>query len=51
MINQATRRLSTLNQQLQTVAAQVVNDIKAAGTYKVERVISSPQDIEIIVKG
>ena len=50
MINQATRRLSTLNQQLQTVAAQVVNDIKAAGTYKVERVISSPQDIEIIVK-
>ena len=29
----------------------MITDIKAAGTYKVERVISSAQDMEIVVKG
>lgn len=51
MINQTTRRLSTLNKQLRVVATQVIADIQAAGTYKQERVISSPQDMEIVVKG
>ena len=51
MINQTTRRLSTLNKQLRVVATQVISDIQAAGTYKQERVISSPQDMEIVVKG
>lgn len=52
MINSgATRRLSTLNQQLQKVSEQVIKDIKTAGTYKQERVITSAQDTEIIVKG
>jgi len=51
MINQTTRRLSTLNKQLRVVATQVISDIQAAGTYKQERVITSPQDMEIVVKG
>ena len=51
MINQTTRRLSTLNKQLRVVATQVISDIQAAGTYKQERVISSPQDMDIVVKG
>ena len=36
---------------LKTACQQVINDIKEAGTYKTERFISSPQDMEVTVNG
>jgi glycine C-acetyltransferase len=51
MLQNSHRRLSTLNAQLTKVASNIIADIHAAGTYKSERVIESPQDMEIIVKG
>jgi glycine C-acetyltransferase len=50
-LRQTTRRLFSTHHDLNKVAAGIISEIKEAGTYKVERVIESPQDMMITVKG
>jgi len=51
MLTTVSRHFSQRNPKLTQVATQIISDINAAGTYKVERVIESPQDMVITVKG
>jgi hypothetical protein len=51
MLTTVSRHFSQRNPKLTQIASQIISDINAAGTYKVERVIESPQDMSITVKG
>ena len=47
----ATRRGFSLNQKLIQVSQAQIDGMKEAGTHKVERVITSAQDMEITANG
>ena len=51
MLVTQTRRFGVQNAKLRQVSANIIKDIQSAGTYKVERVIDSPQEMEIVVNG
>jgi hypothetical protein len=51
MLSTVARHFSQRNPKLTGVATQIISEINAAGTYKNERIIESPQDMVITVKG
>lgn len=51
IVAETCRKSSTASQNFRTILQKQVNDIHAAGTYKNERVISSPQKTIINIEG